>query len=95
MRQAGFAACRPFKADTNMKKNIPPKTKPARYCRQCSHARLMRTSPHNPILAQCIAQPNPYYPMSPTRYIMHLASEPACQKFAMAQRQPELVASVR
>lgn len=83
-----------------MKKKSPSQPQPKRnhFCNECAHARLMQTSPHNPVLAQCRAQHDPYYPMfSPSPFKMFVASQPCCDLFiiTMQVRTPELVAAVK
>lgn len=81
-----------------MKKKTPSQLKQNHFCSECKHARLMQTSPHNPVLAQCRAQRDPYYPMfSPSPFKMFVASQPCCDLFiiTMQVRTPELVAAVK
>lgn len=56
--------------------------KPNHYAhRQCAHAVLVRTAPHNPVLAQCRRQPTDQHPHSP--YVVNVASSPACPFFSL------------
>lgn len=52
-------------------------------CRDCANARLVRTAPENPVLAQCALRPERFaHPHS--NLVVNVASTPACEMFRLA-----------